>query len=84
MIFSKQNGGKVEALAELSGLNPNTNEIALEETKLLLKIRTKHEILAKSLAEVEYDVYIENCRLQELNKALQSFTLRLKDVILSC
>ncbi len=41
-------------------LNLNTNEIALEETKLLLKIRTKHQILAKSLAEVEYDVYIEN------------------------
>ncbi len=65
-------------------LNLNTNEIALEETKLLLKIRTKHQILAESLAEVEYDVYIENCRLQELNKALQNFTLRLEDVILSC
>ncbi len=41
-------------------LNLNTNEIALKKTKLLLKIRTKHQILAKSLAEVEYDVYIEN------------------------
>ncbi len=50
--------------------NLNTNEIALEKTKLLYKIRTKHQILAKSLAGVEYDVYIENCRLQELNKAL--------------
>ena len=65
-------------------LNVNTNEIALEETKLLLKIRTKHQILAKSLAKVEYDVYIANYSLQELNKALQSFTLRLDDVILSC
>ncbi len=36
--------------------NLNTNEIALEETKLLKKIRTKHQILAKSLAGVEYDV----------------------------
>ena len=50
--------------------NLNTNEIALEKTKLLWKIRTKHQILAKSLAGVEYDVYIENYRLQELNKAL--------------
>ncbi len=41
-------------------LNLNTKEIALAETKLLLKIRTKHQILAKSLAEVEYDVYTEN------------------------
>ena len=41
-------------------LNLNTKEIALEETKLLLKIRPKHQIFAKSLAEVEYDVYIEN------------------------
>ncbi len=41
-------------------LNLNIKEIALEETKLLLKIRTKHQSLAKSLAEVEYDVYIEN------------------------
>ena len=41
-------------------LNLNTKKIALEETKLLLKIRTKHQILAKSLAGVEYDVYIEN------------------------
>ncbi len=37
-------------------LNSNTNEIALEETKLLLK----YEQSTKSLAEVEYDVYIEN------------------------
>ena len=64
--------------------NLNTNEIAPEETKLLYKIRTKHQILAKSLAGVEYDVYIENYRLQELDKALQSCTLRLVDVILSC
>ncbi len=40
--------------------NLTTDEIDLEETKMLLKIRTKHQILAKSLAEVEYDVYIEN------------------------
>ena len=46
-------------------------------------MRTKYQILAKSLAGVEY-VYIENYRLQELDKALQSFTLRLEDVILSC
>ena len=50
--------------------NLNTNEIAPEKTKLLLKIRTKHQMLAKSLAGVEYNVYIENYRLQELNKAL--------------
>ena len=31
---------------------------------------------------MEYDVHIENYRLQELDKALQSFTLRLVDVIL--
>ena len=59
--------------------NLNTNEIALKETKLLWKMRTKHQILAKSLAGVEYDVYIENYCLQERNKALQSFTLRLVD-----
>ena len=52
--FSKQ----LNKMAER--LNLNTNEIALEETKLLLKIRTKHQILAKCLAEVEYDVYIDN------------------------
>ena len=40
--------------------NLTTNEIALKETKLLYKMRTKHQILAKSLAGVEYDVYIEN------------------------
>ncbi len=40
--------------------NLTTNEIALEETKMFFKIRTKHQMLAKSLAEVEYDVYIEN------------------------
>ncbi len=44
--------------------NLNTKEIAVEETKLLFKIRTKHQIFAKSLAVVEYDVYIENYRLQ--------------------
>ncbi len=33
--------------------------------------------MAKSLAGVEYDVYSENYRTQELNKALQSFTLML-------
>ncbi len=55
--------------------NLNTNEIALKETKLLQEMRTKHQILAKSLAGVEYDVYIENYCLQERNKALQSFTL---------
>ncbi len=60
--------------------NLNTKEIALEETKM----RTKHQSFHKSLAGVEYDVYIENYRLQQLNKALQSFTLRLEDVILSC
>ena len=43
-------------------LNLNTNEIDLEETKLLLKIRTKHQIMDKSLEGVEYDVYIENYR----------------------
>ncbi len=42
-------------------------------------MRTKHQILAKSLAGVEYDVYIENYCLQELDKALQSFMLRLVD-----
>ncbi len=63
--------------------NLNTNEIALEDTKLLWKIRQKHQILAKSLAGVEYDVYIENFRLQALDKALQSCTLMLVDVILS-
>ncbi len=47
--------------------NLNTNEIALENTN---NLKIKHQILAKSLAGVEYDVYIENCRLQELNKAL--------------
>ncbi len=50
-------------------------------------------MLPKSLAGVEYDVYIENYHLQELNKALQSFTLRLvnefchannKQVIMRC
>ncbi len=48
------------------------------------KYKQKHHILAKSLAGVEYDVYIENNRLQELDKALQSCTLRLVDAILSC
>ena len=61
--------------------NLNTNEIVLKETKLLQKIRTKHQILDNSLAGVEYDVYIENYRLQELDKALQNFTLRLVDVV---
>ncbi len=56
--------------------NLNTNEIALEETKLLQKIQTKHQILAKSLAEVDYDLD------HELDKALQSFTLRLVDEVL--
>ena len=55
MIFFKTN-----KMAER--LNLNTNEIDLEETKLLLKIRTKHQIMDKSLAGVEYDVYIENYR----------------------
>ena len=36
-------------------------------------------MFAKSLAGMEYDVYVENYRLQELDKALQSFTLRLVD-----
>ncbi len=45
-------------------------------------MRTKHQILAKSLAGVEYDVYIENFHLQALDKALQSCTLWLVDVIL--
>ena len=31
-----------------------------------------------------HDAYIENYHLQELDKALQSFTLRLAGVILSC
>ncbi len=31
-----------------------------------------------------HDVYIGNYRLQELDKALQSCTLRLVDVFLSC
>ncbi len=57
--------------------NLNTNEIAREKTKLLLKIRTKHQILPKGLAGVEYE-------LQQQDKDLQSFTLRLVDVILSC
>ena len=51
----------------------------LRRQQCFRKIRTKHQILAKSLAGVEYDVYIENYRLQELDKALQSFTLRLVD-----
>ncbi len=63
--------------------NLSTNEVALEETKLLLKIQTKHQILTKSQND-EYDIYIENYRLQELDKVLQSFTLGLVDVILSC
>ena len=46
-------------------------------------MRTKHQIVAKSLAGVEYYVYIENFRLQTPDKALQSCTLRLVDVILS-
>ena len=63
-------------MAERRNLNPckrncsRGNKIALGNTN-------------KSLAGVEYDVYIENYRLQELDKALQSFTLRLVDVILS-
>ncbi len=55
MIFFKTN-----KMAER--LNLNTNEIDLEETKLLLKIRTKRQIMDKSLAGVEYDVYNENYR----------------------
>ncbi len=41
--------------------NLNTNAIALElGNKIAQKIRTKHQILAKGLAGVEYDVYLEN------------------------
>ncbi len=53
------------------------NKIALENTN-------KAPNFGYNLGGVEYDVYIENYRLQELNKVLQSFTLRLVDVILSC
>ncbi len=65
--------------------NLSTNKIALEETELLQKL-TMCQILARGMAGVEYDVHIKNYRLQELDnyKALQSFTLRLVDVILSC
>ena len=39
-------------------------------------MRTTHQILAKSLAGVEHDGYIENYRLQELDEALQRFLVQ--------
>ena len=50
--------------------NLNTNEIVMEETKLLSKIQLKYQILNKTLAGLEH-VCIENCNRQEMNKALQ-------------
>ena len=44
--------------------------------KMLQKIRIKYQIVNKSLAVVEYDVYIENYRLQETDKAFQIKTAR--------
>ena len=35
------------------------------------KIQTKHQILAKSLAELPYNVFIENYHLHKLDEALE-------------
>ena len=61
MIFSKQTKWRTGGIKK--------TKLFYRKQHCFRKIRTKHQILAKSLAGVEYDVYIENYRLEELNKA---------------
>ncbi len=48
--------------------NLTTNEIALEETKMFLKIRTKHQILAKFWQNLQTSLVllIPNCTRQRM------------------
>ncbi len=73
MFFqNKQNGGQAEFKHKRNC--SRGNKIALEKykqsPKCLLKVWQEWN---------NYDVYVGNYRLQELDKALQSFTLRLVD-----
>ena len=61
-------------------LNLTTNEIVQEETKLLEKIRTKHQ----NLAGVEYRMFTLRIIAYKSWIKRFKFTLRLEDVILSC